>query len=155
MANSRQLLYRLYQNNRKNSEFSGKWYARAVYTNEIDLDGVAELIQRNTTAKKADCLAVLTEMVEVIRDQIQSSHVVNINGLGRFKIGLHTAPANTAADFSVQENVLGKHVNFLPEMRGGAQKGSKKQIYLLDGMSVREAPKNAVDTSTPADDQEP
>ena len=46
-------------------------------------------------------------------------------------------------------------VNFLPEMKGGTQKGSHRQIYLLDGMSVKEAPKNAVDTSTPADDQEP
>ncbi|MBQ6188384.1 MAG: hypothetical protein IJK49_10635 [Prevotella sp.] len=71
--------------------------------------------------------------------------------LCRFKIGLRTAPANTAADFSVQENVLGKHVNFLPEMKGGAQKGSHKQIYLLDGMSVKEAPKNAVDTSKPVE----
>lgn len=57
----------------------------------------------------------------------------------------------TAADFNVQENVVGKHVNFLPEMRGGAQKGSHKQIYLLEGMSVKEAPKNAVDTSKPVE----
>ena len=67
------LLYRLYQNNRKNSEFSGKWYARAVFTNMIDLDGIAERIQRNSTAKKSDCLAVLTEMVEVLRDELQTS----------------------------------------------------------------------------------
>ena len=151
---ARKMLYRLYQNNRKNSEFSGKWYARAVYVNELDLNDVAELIQRNTTAKKADVLAVLTEMVEVIRDAIQASQVVNINGLGRFRITLNTAPANTAADFNVQENILGCKVRFLPEMKGGAKKGSKKQIYLKDGITFQESPKNDVDTS-PQEEQEP
>lgn len=149
------LLYRLYQNNRKNSEFSGKWYARAVYTNMVNLDAIAERIQRNSTAKKSDCLAVLTEMVEVIKDELQASHSVHIDGLGYFRLGLRTAPANTAADFTVNENVLGKRVNFIPEMKGGSLKGSKKSIYLIDGLKVKEAPKNAVDTSTQEEEQNP
>ena len=145
------LLYRLYQNKRKNSEFNGKWYARAIFTNMIDLDGIAERIQRNSTAKKSDCLAVLTEMVEVLRDELQASHSVHINGLGYFRMGLNTAPANTASDFNVQENILGVRVNFVPEGKGGSQKGSKKSFYLKDGLKIKEAPKNAVDTSKPVE----
>lgn len=148
------VLYRLYQNNRKNSEFSGKWYARAIFTNMVDIEALAERIQRNSTAKKSDVLAVLTEMVEVLRDELQASHTVHINGLGYFRIGLKTSPANTAADFKVQENILGTKVNFIPEMKGGTQKGSHKSRYLLDGLKIQEAPKNAVVT-TPEGEQEP
>ena len=93
------VLYRLYQNNRKNSEFSGKWYARSVMTNTIDTAAIAERIQRNCTVKKSDVVAVLTELVEVMKDELQNSHSIKLDGFGFFRIGLHTAPANTAADF--------------------------------------------------------
>ena len=149
------VLYRLYQNNRKNSEFSGKWYARSVMTNTIDTAAIAERIQRNCTVKKSDVVAVLTELVEVMKDELQNSHSIKLDGFGFFRIGLHTAPANTAADFSVQENILGARVNFIPQMTGGSQKGSKKTIQFITGVKMKEAPKNAVDTSTPDEEQEP
>ena len=55
-------LYKLVQNNNEHmQEAYQKWYARPVYTGTLDLNGIAELIQRNSTAKKSDALAVLTE----------------------------------------------------------------------------------------------
>ena len=68
-------LYKLVQNaNEHMPEAYQKWYARPVYTGTIDLDGIAERIQRNSTAKKSDAKAVLTEMVEVITGFAKSSH---------------------------------------------------------------------------------
>ena len=67
-------LYKLVQNtNEEMQKCYQKWYARPVYTETIDLDRIAELIQRNSTAKKPDAEAVLKEMVEVRTDDIQSS----------------------------------------------------------------------------------
>ena len=141
------VLYRLYQNKHKNSEFSGKWYARSIMTNTIDTDGIAERIQRNCTVKRSDVVAVISELVEVMKDELQNSHSVKLDGFGIFRIGLSTGPANTAADFTVQNNIRGARVNFLPQMKGGSTKGSKKTIQFLTGMKVKEAPKNDVDTT--------
>ena len=47
-------LYKLVQNNNEHmQEAYQKWYARPVYTGTLDLNGIAELIQRNSTAKKS------------------------------------------------------------------------------------------------------
>ena len=99
-------LYKLIQNT--NEHMSGayqKWYARPVYTGTIDLDGIAELIQRNSTAKKSDAKAVLTEMVEVITDALQSSQRVKIDGFGAFKVGISSRGADSEEDFSVTANI--------------------------------------------------
>ena len=90
------VFYRLVQDNRVNSTHKGGWYARAKMIDTINLDEIAQRIQDNTTAKKADALAVLTEMVEMIKDFIQKSYDVRIDGLGTFKMGLSTSLAPTA-----------------------------------------------------------
>ncbi|SFG63693.1 HU family DNA-binding protein [Prevotella sp. KH2C16] len=151
------ILYRLYQDNRSNSLYPGKWYAKAVHQNIVGLDTVAERIQRNCSMKKSDVLAVLTEMVEVMKDELQSSNIVKLDGFGQFKVGITTKPAATAADFNAAKNVAGYRVNFLPASHslpnGVNEKGHTRHIVvrnMLDGITCREAPKNTVDTSKPA-----
>ena len=109
-------LYKLVQNNNEHmTEAYQKWYARPVYTGTIDLDGIAERIQRNSTAKKSDAKAVLTEMVEVITDALQASQRVHINGFGTFKIGISSKGVSSVKDFSILENLKGVRVLFQPE----------------------------------------
>ena len=38
------ILYRMHQDNRKNSAHKGKWYARAVMNGTVGIDEVAEVI---------------------------------------------------------------------------------------------------------------
>ena len=109
-------LYKLVKNtNEKMTGAFGKWFARPVYTGTIDLDGIAERIQRNSTAKKSDAKAVLTEMVEVITDALQASQRVHINGFGTFKIGMSSKGADDVKKFNILENLKGVHVLFQPE----------------------------------------
>ena len=107
------LLYKLVRDNRKDS--NNLWYGKAVQINSIDMEGIAEIIQRNCTVKKSDVLAVLTELVETMTDQLQNSVTVKLDGFGTFKIGLKTVGAVKAEDFSVSRNVTGLRVNFLSE----------------------------------------
>ena len=150
------ILYKLYQDNRSNSLYPGKWYAKAVHQNIVGLDAVAQRIQRNCSMKKSDVLAVLTEMVEVMKDELQSSNIVRLDGFGQFKVGMRTRPAATAADFNSAKHVAGYRINFLPASHslpnGVNAKGHVKHIVvrdLLDGISCKEASKNKVDTSKP------
>ena len=107
--------YRLMKNNNASSANYGRYYAKAVHTETVDLDVLAERIQRNSTAKKSDCLAVLTELVEVLKDELMASHVVKIDGLGSFKIGLKGKYAKTDSEFNAAQHICGCKVNFRPE----------------------------------------
>ena len=93
------------QNANEDSEYFGQYYAKAVHTDEINLEKVAERVQRNCSMKKSDCLAVLTELVEVMKDELQASHSVRIDGLGTFKVGIKGSYAKTAAAFNPAKNI--------------------------------------------------
>lgn len=99
-------MYKLYQDKRKGVPTSGLWYARAIHPQVIETDALAERIQRNCTVKRSDVVAVLSELVEVMQDELQQSRVVKLNGFGSFKIGLRTRPAAKAFDFNVPGNVV-------------------------------------------------
>jgi predicted histone-like DNA-binding protein len=145
------ILYKLWQDNRKTSLYPGKWYAKAVHQTTIGLNDVAARIERNCSMKKSDVLAVLTEMVEVLKDELQNSNIVKLDGFGAFKVGMKTKPAATAADFNPATNVTGYHVNFLPASHslpnGTNAKGHAKRTIvrdLLEGTSCKETTQNAV-----------
>ena len=125
------VFYKLIQNMNENMEKSYmKWYAFPVVTETVDLDYIAERIQRNSTAKKSDAKAVLTEMVEVMTDCLQNSQRVKIEGLGSFKVGLSSRGADTPDDFNVNENVKGMRIIFQPETKtdSATHKRSKKML---------------------------
>ncbi len=107
--------YKLMKNNNASSANYGRYYAKAVHTDTVGLDVLAERIQRNCTAKKSDCVAVLTELVEVLKDELMASHVVKIDGLGSFKVGLKSKYAKTDSEFNAAQHITGSRVNFLPE----------------------------------------
>ena len=113
------VLYRLSQNKMEGSKAYGKWYAQAVMTGVVDTNALATIMQRNCTVKKADILAVITELIETMQDQLQDSKRVKLDGFGSFKIGIENEKggALTAADFSTNKNVKGLHVLFLPEVK--------------------------------------
>lgn len=145
------ILYKLWQDNRKTSLYPGKWYAKAVHQTTISLNDVAEKIERNCSMKKSDVQAVLTEMVEVLKDELQNSNIVRLDGFGSFKVGMKTKPAATAAAFNPAKNVAGYRINFLPASHalpnGVNAKGHAKRTIvrdLLEGTSCKETTQNTV-----------
>ena len=124
-------LYKMVKNtNEKMTGAYNKWYARPVYNGTVDLDWIAERIQRNSTAKKSDAKAVLTEMVEVITDALQSSQRVKIDGFGAFKVGISSRGADSEEDYSAAEHVRGLRIIFQPETQTdpSTRKRSKKML---------------------------
>jgi len=145
------VLYRLSQNRMKDSKAFGKWFAQAVMTGTVDTDELADIMQRNCTVKKSDILAVITELIETMQDQLQNSKRVKLKGFGAFKIGIENTPggAATAADFSAGKNIKGLHVLFQPEVKTDSS-GQRKKTF-ISGCGVQESPKNGVDTTKPTD----
>ena len=108
------MLYKLIQSKNDKSVTFGKWYGRAVVYQTMDLNAVADLIQRNCSMKRSDVWAVLTELVEVIKDGIQDSKAVKLDGLGTFKIGISTKGAEKPEEFDAS-NIKGFKVLFNAE----------------------------------------
>ena len=134
--------YRLHQDQSVGTKKSGKWYARMVPMATIDTRKLAEIIQRNCTVKKSDVLAVLDELVETMRDQLQDSKRVKLDGFGSFKIGLNSKGARTAKSFTVADHIEGMHIVFSPENTKDSAGNRTKQF--LQGVKVEELPLNMV-----------
>ena len=136
------VFYRLHQDQSTGTKRSGKWYARAVPTAVINTRQLAEIIQRNCTVKRSDVMAVLEELVEVMKDQMQDSKRVKLDGFGSFKIGIESKGAATAAKFTVADHIKGLHVVFMPERSTDTAGNRVKQF--LQGAKVEELPLNTV-----------
>ena len=136
------VFYRLHQDQSTGTKRSGKWYARAVPTAVISTRQLAEIVQRNCTVKKSDVMAVIEELVEVMKDQMQDSKRVKLDGFGSFKIGIESKGAATAAKFAVAEHIKGLHVVFMPERTKDTAGNRSKQF--LQGAKVEELPLNPV-----------
>ena len=136
------VFYRLHQDQSTGTKRSGKWYARAVPTAVISTRQLAEIVQRNCTVKKSDVMAVIEELVEVMKDQMQDSKRVKLDGFGSFKIGIESKGAATAAKFTVAEHIKGLHVVFMPERTKDTAGNRSKQF--LQGAKVEELPLNTV-----------
>ena len=141
------VFYRLHQDQSTGTKRSGKWYARAVPTAVINTRQLAEIVQRNCTVKRSDVVAVIEEMVEVMKDQMQDSKRVKLDGFGSFKIGIQSKGAQTAGKFSVAEHVKGLRVVFMPERTKDSSGNRSKQF--LQGARVEELPLNTVVKETP------
>lgn len=147
------IFYKLHQEKREGAKNKGMWYARARVTGKTDLKAIASLIEKNVSVKESDVYAVLIELVNVMQQELLSSHAVVIERLGTFSAGLSTSPAASAAAFRVNTNVKGIHINFLPERRylSGNGKGKRPTTMLLAGAKVQELLKNDVDTTQPVE----
>ena len=105
--------FRKVQNKIESSKAFNKWYGRIVYTDTVTTDQLAALIEANCTVKRADVLAVLSELSVVIKNELANSHRVEINDLGTFKLGLKSIGQEKEDDFTAN-SITGAKVMFVP-----------------------------------------
>lgn len=100
------LKYKLYQDNRSNSQFPGKWYARAAINETIGIDGLAaHMASHNSPFSKGTIKGILADMVICIRELTLQGVAVKIEDLAIFSLGIKTKPADSSSKFSAQANV--------------------------------------------------
>lgn len=64
---------------------NNRWYARAVINQTVGTDQIAELIQARCSLTKSDVKGCVEALIDVIREQVQDSKAVKLDGLGIFK----------------------------------------------------------------------
>lgn len=136
------VFYKLYQNNKEGASNYGKWYARAVHTGTVTIDDLADEMQANCTVKRADIVAVLSELVETMTTHLQMSHRVKLDRLGTFKMAISTKPADSVKEYNATKNLKNFHVLFQPETK--ISEGKTRVKSLINGCTLKELPRNAV-----------
>lgn len=109
------IIFRLVRDGREYSPYRGQWFARAVNLGTVETDALATIIERNCSMKRSDVLAVLTELGEVIRQQLASSHRVRLTGIGSFMAGIDNRCGCQDPQHFDPDNVKALHICFKPE----------------------------------------
>lgn len=117
---------------------TSKWFARPVWLDTKGTADLAERIQNNCTVKKSDVLAVLDELVEVMKNELQNSRRVKLNGFGTFKLGITSKGTNSAEEFDATKHIENVHILFQPETSINKDK-SRNKLFCSD-CPIQEAP---------------
>ena len=129
--------FRMYQDNRKNSKRKGFWYARAVCPDLVGVKDLAQRISERCTVTEPDILAVISALVFEMNQVLKDGNRVKLDGLGTFRVGIHSLGVEKAADFNAQRDIYGAHVLFSPTVTVDAMHRRVKN--LLSGLRVQEA----------------
>ena len=94
--------FRMYQDNRKNSKRKGYWYARAVSPDLVSVKDLALRISERCTVTEPDILAVISALVFEMNQVLKDGNRVKLDGLGTFRVGIHSQGVQKAEDFNAQ-----------------------------------------------------
>ena len=87
----------------------GKWFAKNVVEETIDLDGLAEhMSSHHSPYSKGAIKGVLTDMIQCIKELLLEGKNVKIDDLAIFSLGIkNKLTANSEAEFTVAKNIEG------------------------------------------------
>lgn len=89
------------------------YYALAKSNGEVDIDEIAERIQRSSTVNWADVLCVLRALLTEMIESFKKGEMVRLGDMGTFYVTLRSSGVLTMKE--VKENViLGARVRFRP-----------------------------------------
>lgn len=91
------------------SKAYGKWYAKNVVEETIDLDGLSEhMSHHNSPYSKGVIKGLLTDMIQCIKELLLQGKNVKIDDLAIFSLGIkNKLAAVTEEDFTVSKNIEG------------------------------------------------
>ena len=143
--------YALNQSNRK-GETNGKWYARAVHLETVDLRGLADhMCSHHCSYSKGQILGLLDDMVMCLRALTLAGYAVKLPDLGIFKPAIRSKGANTAKEYSVKDDVIATRIAFLPS--GKMCLGVDMYNHRLKFKRVTKFDKSQFEPSEPGTDQ--
>lgn len=96
-------------NNPGNSN-DGKYYARPVIEETMDLNGLAKhMAAHNSGFSEAMCVGVITAMISCIKEMILEGKNVKIDNLAIFSCGIRNTAGGAASEeeFTVSRNIQG------------------------------------------------
>lgn len=122
---------------------NNKWFARAIHIHTVSTDEIAERIEAKCTLTKSDVKACVEALIHEIRDLIQNSNAVKLDGLGTFKLAIRSKGADSLEEFAVNRHIVGSRVLFQPAKTKDSATG-KVIAALTYGTKCAKAPENVI-----------
>ena len=108
------MMYQVIKSTRSLAASKGKWVARAIHPQIIDTRRIANEMETGSTLKRSDVRAVICELGEAMARYLKDGQIVDLNGIGRFKLELDSKPTDLREDFD-RSKIKGVHCIFTPE----------------------------------------
>ena len=83
----------------QNPEVAGKFYAQAQARGEAGIRELSQRIQQTCTVTRADVMAVLIALEDVVADSLANGEIVRLGELGSLQISLSSEGSLTKEDF--------------------------------------------------------
>lgn len=108
--------YRLCKQRRALGKNKGKtvWVAQSVRLGRITSRGLVADLSQGTTVGKADALAVLGQLSEVLPSLLRLGHSVQIDGIGSFRLVVKSEEVEREEDFDVRLHMKPPSIVFHP-----------------------------------------
>lgn len=96
------LKYKIIQSYRKTDSGKKKsmWYPQLTGSRKMNLDEVAEILARRTTASRADVHLVVSGLTELIPELLKDGNTVHLGDLGSFRLRARAIPADAPEEVS-------------------------------------------------------
>lgn len=105
---------KLIKNNIMRSSSYGKYFAKTVRGNDVNLQDLAEEAARNCSLKKSDVIAVVTELEEMMSHRLADGDTIVLKGIGRFSLRVESDGVDDPKDFSIKKHIRRIICRFLP-----------------------------------------
>ena len=83
----------------QNPDVEGKYYAQAQARGEAGIRELSQRIQQMCTVTRADVMAVLIALEDVVSDSLSNGEIVRLGELGSLQVGLSGEGATTKDDY--------------------------------------------------------
>ena len=133
------------RNNPLDQDAVPKFYAQAQANGHVEIREMADRIQKTCTVTRADVMAVLVALEDVIMEALEGGEIVRLADLGTFQIGLSGRGAETEDAYDVSM-IRKARINFRP---GIALSG------ILTSLSFSKVAKKVVKKTEEEEEQEP
>ena len=120
---------RLFKNNVKSGKSFGKWFGRTTTVREVHTSELAEIIERRCSFTRGDVEGILIELVQVMREQLQTGNTVVLDKFGRFRLTVETEGVDNPKDFNLKEHIKRIRCSFLPYRRRNTIKHVLEEIF--------------------------
>lgn len=119
-----------------------KYYASPLYSGKTNLRSLGMKLSNGSTLTKTDTMAVLIGLVDLIAEELKDGKIVELGGLGSFRISINSAGEQTIEQ--VTSNSIKKtKVLFRP---GNELKESLTGLSFTKGKDVTVNPEESADT---------
>lgn len=129
--------------NPMNADVPPKFYAQAQASGDVTIREMSNRIQKMCTVTRADVMAVLASLEDVMTESLERGEIVRLGDIGTFQVGLSGTGAETEEEYD-SSMIRKARINFRPGVALGTMLSGLKYTK-VDKLPVKKADEPAAE----------